>query len=180
MSNSVGIGFSETATGSGGYSTGGLWGPILGVNTVNYTNLDSTGPGGGGIHGIMPQATGDADKDYVDYEAIRFTLRNAWNTTYKSQLANSTISQLATTKKPLQTPFRVANNAGDLLLRQYYSCGGSCQTFQHRPGMYGLRQRFGAIQTICDGSNVEPASCNQHYVYDSSDYIRYKKQTQFA
>ena len=38
------------------------------------------------IRGIMPKATFDADKAYPNYEHIRFTLKQAWNTTYPSQL----------------------------------------------------------------------------------------------
>lgn len=78
--------------------------------------------------------------------------------------------------KAICTPFRAVNNAGDLLSRKYYSCGGPCQTFQSRPGMFGLKQHFGHIQDQCDGTGVPPSSCNTKYVYDSSDYIRYAKQ----
>ena len=178
MSNSIGTGFSSIGSGKSGVTRGGLPNiPILGVNVANldYVNGSRVG-GGGGIKGFMPPTTYTTDKRYEEYENIRFSLTNAWNTRYKRQLSACTIPEIKKTRKPLQTPFRVVNNAGDLLLRQYYSCGGSCQTFQSRPNMKGLRQHFGAIQSICDGSQVEPASCNQHYVYDSSDYIRYKKQ----
>ena len=174
----VGTGFSPSANGHSGYTSGGLPNiPIIGVNTVDWKTLNSGPQGGGGaIKGFMPRATLKTDKDYQEFENIRFSLCNAWNTSYKRQLEGCTIPLIQKTKKPLQTPFRVVNNAGDLLLRQYYSCGGSCQTFQSRPNLKGLKQHFGSIQNICDGSQVEPAACNQHWVYDSSDYIRYKKQ----
>jgi hypothetical protein len=78
------------------------------------------------------------------------------------------------------------NNAGDLLSRENYSCGGSCQTFQSRPGLSGLKQRFGSIQSSCTPSaaynnlqlnrKIPAAACNVKYVYDSSDYITYLKQ----
>jgi len=68
------------------------------------------------------------------------------------------------------------NNSGDILCRENYSCGGSCQSFQSRPNMRGLSSRFGAIQSVCDGTFVPPASCNVKYVYDSSDYITFLKQ----
>jgi hypothetical protein len=154
MPNNIGIGFS--------------------FQGIDINHLES---GSQGIRGIMPQQTGLVNKEYEEYENIRFSLRNAWNTGYKSQLRNSTIPQLHETQKALQTPFRVVNNAGDLLLRQNYSCGGSCQTFQNRPGLKGLKQRFGTIHSVCDGTLVEPATGNQRWVYDGSDYIRYKKQT---
>ena len=68
------------------------------------------------------------------------------------------------------------NNAGDLLSRENYSCGGTCQTFQSRPGMHGLKTHFGHIGDKCDGSGIPPASCNVKYVYDSSNYTRYMKE----
>ena len=67
-------------------------------------------------------------------------------------------------------------NAGDLLSRPNYSCGGPCQTFQSRPGLFGLKGHFGHIQSQCDGTGIPPSSCNVKYVYDSSDYIRYAKE----
>ena len=68
------------------------------------------------------------------------------------------------------------DNAGDLLCRKYYSCGGPCQTPQAIPNLHGLSQRFGSIQNQCDKSLVPAAACNVKYVYDSSDYITYLKQ----
>lgn len=135
---------------------------------------------GGAINGWMPQQTQTVDKRYPEFEQIRFTLKNAWNTTYPSQLKRDNI------KKSMITPFRAVNNAGDLLCRDNYSCGGSCQTPQNRPGLYGLKQRFGSISKTCIPSayynslqllaDVPSGSCNVKYVYDSSDYIRYLKQ----
>jgi hypothetical protein len=150
------------------FTSGGVGGlAIPGVTTAIITNKGYGASLGGGIRGIMPQATVDTDKDFKDYEQIRFTLRNAWNTKYITQLQE---------KKRIVTPFRAVNNAGDVLCRKYYSCGGPCQTFQSRPGMFGLKGAFGAIQSRCDGTGVPPSSCNGKYVYDSSDYITYLKQ----
>jgi hypothetical protein len=127
----------------------------------------------------MPQTTQNVDKRYPEYEQIRYTLKQAWNTTYPSQLKKSN-------KKAIITPFRAVNNAGDLLSREYYSCGGPCQSFQSRPGMYGLNQRFGANQNTCIpgvvyssyqlDTSIPAAVCNVKWVYDSSDYITYLKQ----
>ena len=73
-----------------------------------------------------------------------------------------------------------------ILCRLNYSCGGPCQTFQNRPGLYGLRKNFGSVSTSCTPSVaynslqvntlVPAAACNGKYVYDSSDYITYLKQ----
>ena len=81
------------------------------------------------------------------------------------------------------TPFRAVNNAGDVLSRQNFSCGGTCQSFQSRPGLSGLRHRFGSNTDSCIPSavysslqlnSVVPASaCNVKFVYDGSDYTTY-------
>jgi hypothetical protein len=72
------------------------------------------------------------------------------------------------------------------LSRENYSCGGTCQSFQSRPGLKGLSQRFGSVQGSCVPSaiystlqminNIPAAACNVKYVYDSSDYTTYLKQ----
>lgn len=146
-------------------SIGDLTNYIRGLG-YNITNAQSGIVLGGGIRGYMPQPVINHENDN-EFAQTRFTLREAWNTDYVRQ---------AGANKRIITPFRAVNNSGDILSRKNYSCGGSCQTFQSRPGMNGLRQRFGAIQSRCDGSAVPPAACNVKYVYDSSDYTTYARQ----
>jgi hypothetical protein len=125
---------------------------------------------GGGIKGFIPQADITTNND-AEFETTRFLLKEAWNTNYKTQIATTPVN------KPIQTPFRVVNNAGDLLSRKYYCNGGSSiQAF--RPNVRGLKQRYGANQFTRNGSNplVPSAACNPKFVYDSSDYTRYMKQ----
>jgi hypothetical protein len=137
---------------------------------------------GGGYQGYMPQQVQTTEKGSFGsnvFENLRYTLRNAWNTEYKSQL-------LAAKRKQIITPFRAVNNAGDLLSRDNYSCGGPCQSFQSRPNLKGLNQRFGSISKSCTPSalytanqiapGVPAAACNVKFVYDSSDYTTYLKQ----
>ena len=123
----------------------------------------------------MPQPI--VDQDHTDnFARDRFTLRTAWNTSSFTGSSNP---------RRMITPFRAVNNAGDLLCRQNYSCGGPCQTPQSRPGVYGLRQAFGATGTSCRADifwtalQVDPkvpsSTCNTKFVYDGSDYTRYKK-----
>ena len=69
-----------------------------------------------------------------------------------------------------QTPFRVALNAGDLLLRQTEPGGHNQIKGSVGAGQY--RYTLGLVDSVTRGDG---ASGNQHYVYDSSDYIRYKK-----
>jgi hypothetical protein len=158
-----------------GYSS-----PINGSNVAFNFLVVNNKSSGGAIRGYMPKATLNVDKRYPEFEQIRFTLKQAWNTTYPSQLESENVT------KPITTPFRAVNNAGDLMSRKNYSCGGSCQTFQSRPGLKGLKTHFGAIQSSCVPSDsynslqllqgIPAAACNVKYVYDSSDYVRYLKQ----
>ena len=121
---------------------------------------------GGGITGYVPQGLITTD-NFDEFAQTRFLLKQAWNTNYARQLDYN---------KSICTPFRAVNNAGDILSRQNYSCGGSCQTFQSRPRLHGLKQKFGHIQDNCDGTAAPAAACNVKWVYDSSDYSRYLKQ----
>lgn len=158
----------------------GYTSPINGSNVAFQAFVVRPTNSGGAINGYMPQQTQTVDKRYPEFEHIRFTLKNSWNTTYPSQLRRDNLT------KPITTPFRAVNNAGDLLSRLNYSCGGSCQTFQSRPGLKGLRNHFGAVQDTCIPSatysslqllnNIPASACNVKYVYDSSDYVTYLKQ----
>ena len=158
----------------------GYTSPINGSNVAFSIYARNPASPGGAIRGWMPQTTQLTDKRYPEYEHIRYTLKNAWNTQYRSQLQRNNLKQSIT------TPFRAVNNAGDLLSRENYSCGGNCQTFQSRPGLKGLRSKFGSISNSCIPSvinsnlqllsDVPAAACNVKYVYDSSDYTKYLKQ----
>jgi hypothetical protein len=165
----IGIAFTPTVGGG----LGDLTRFIKGIGYDIPSKYDVTKPNdgiqlGGAIRGYMPQADITSYHDN-EFAQVRFTLRQSWNTTkYSGQqgLGNTRII----------TPFRAVTNAGDVLSRKNYSCGGNCQTFQSRPNLKGLRQRFGAIQDICDETSIPPAACNVKYVYDSSDYTTFLKQ----
>ena len=158
----------------------GYTSPINGSNVAFSIFAKRPGNAGGAIQGWMPQTTQNVNKMYPEYEQIRYTLKNAWNTTYPSQLRRNNL------KRTITTPFRAVNNAGDLLSRDNFSCGGSCQTPQSRPGLRGLKNHFGSVSVSCTPSaaynslqeikNIPAAACNVKYVYDSSDYITYLKQ----
>jgi hypothetical protein len=158
----------------------GYTSPINGSNVAFSIFAKRPKNAGGAIQGWMPQTTQNVDKAYPNYEQIRYTLKNAWNTTYPSQLRRNNL------KRSITTPFRAVNNAGDLLSRENFSCGGSCQTPQSRPGLNGLKSHFGSVSVSCTPSasynslqqikNIPAAACNVKYVYDSSDYITYLKQ----
>ena len=73
--------------------------------------------------------------------------------------------------------FRIVNNAGDEHSRVNYSCGGPNML----SGVTGNKLLFsnnrdgGQSSSNCDGSNIEPSTCNVKFVYDSSDFIRFKR-----
>jgi len=121
---------------------------------------------GGRIKGFIPQAIQTTDNG-DEFAQTRFVLKQAWNTDYKRQTLN---------KKTAVTPFRAVTNSGDLLSRQSYSCGGSCQSIQSTPRVHGIKNHLGRIFSNCDGSGIPAATCNAKYVYDSSNYTRYMKE----
>jgi len=91
----------------------------------------------------------------------RFILRDMFPTT--SRFEGKSVLQ---SNWP-QTPFRVAMNAGDLYLRQT-APGGSNQ-------VKGSAGRPNSLILSSGGPHAgNGASGNQHYVYDSSVYTKYK------
>ena len=93
----------------------------------------------------------------------RFILRDMFPTT--SRFAGKTVLN----REWAQTPFRVAMNAGDLLSRQA-APGGSNQV----KGAVG-RVPVGLLLNSGGAHKGDGASGNQHYVYDSSVYTKYKQ-----
>lgn len=124
---------------------------------------------GGGIAGFIPPHTQDSN-NYDEYAITRFYLREGYNTKYGTQ------KTLQGIPAKINTPFRLAMNAGDPLSRKYYSCGGSPAQVK-RPQVNGMRNLYGNIQNLCDGTGVEASNCNTKFVYDASDYIKYKKNS---
>jgi hypothetical protein len=112
--------------------------------TVDDTALNTSATNQ--LHGRMPAPIHGSDRSHETFEHVRFRLRNAWNTNYKSQLYKASA-------KMAQGPFRAVNNSGDLLSRQNFAEAGS---------------------------TVPAANCNTKYVYDSSDFIRFKKEKAFS
>ena len=136
---------------------------------------------GSGIKGIAPPllgggagvAGGSGPTGSSSRARNRFALRTAWNgaAAFGSVASNTGPRQIAL------TPFRAVNNAGDLLARKDYVCGGSNQVNNiRRASNAGWKGLAGHINSKCDNTGVVGASCNPQFVYDSSDYSRYKKQ----
>lgn len=141
--------------------------PGVGIALRNSTGIVQ----GGGLPGLMPQQSGVADRSY-DFERTRLLIREAWN--------NAAVCTKADKPKGYaQTPFRMVMNAGDPLSRQFYSCGGPCQTPQSSAVVHGTghyKHMIGSIKNNCNPGQPPPSSCNTKYVYDCSDYTRYRRE----
>ena len=124
---------------------------------------------GKGINGFIAQPTQDSN-NFDEYARIRFYLREAYNTKYGSQ------KTLQGIPAKINSPFRLANNAGDPLSRQNYVCGGTPAQVK-KPQVNGMRSLYGNLTNRCDGTGIQASNCNNKYVYDSSDYITYKKNS---
>jgi hypothetical protein len=104
-------------------------------------------------------------------EKMRFTLRQAWN----GKAASGTVNGV----KVAATPFRAVNNAGDLLNRVAYTSGGSNQVKTRRirtSANLSGNVLGGSIFAKPDGSTVPSANTNVKWVYDGSDYTKFKRQ----
>jgi len=119
---------------------------------------------GGPFNGFSAQQTINNFKS-SEQAMSRRIVRKAWNTAYATGTYNG--------RKRVIGEFRAVNNLGDFLDRQNYSCGGSNQVNQDKPGR---GQSIGAIRQQCDSTGVPASICNPRFVPDSSDYIRYRKQ----
>jgi hypothetical protein len=104
--------------------------------------------------------------DYSVHSRDRFRLRDAWN-----------VSPYVKGIKPRMGTFRVINNAGDILSRENYSCGGPnlITNTNHTKLIFSNNRDCGQSTKNCDGSGIPPSTCNVEYVYDSSDFTRFKR-----
>ena len=133
---------------------------------------------GGGINGYSPQQTVLNYKDGRQ-AATRMILRRGWNTANATlygeggQIMNNITGK---TQKPSITPFIAVNNAGDLLSRKNYKCGGPTGMNKCSIGWAGSKIYLGSFIQNCDKSGVNGYSGNPKYVYDSSNYVTYRRQ----
>ena len=138
--------------------------PIGGGYTPKFTSTENLG---GPFNGYSPQQTVTNYKN-SEQVMIRKILRNSWN----GRGAVGT-DGVGNNYARVVTPFRAVNNLGDFLGRQNYVCGGSNQVNRTYPGKQGP---IGSIISQCDNTGVAASVCNNRFVPDSSDYIKYKKQ----
>lgn len=93
----------------------------------------------------------------------RDIVRQAWNTNCYGKKNH---------RGPQIGGFRQVMNAGDYLSRVNDGCGGSNQITK-RPGSLVLSTKDGVRR--CN-SEIPVANTNVKYVYDSSDFIRYRRE----
>ena len=122
---------------------------------------------GGPYNGFSATQTLSNFKD-GEQSATRSILRNSWNTAMNGGTYNGHARVI--------TPFRVATHAGDFLGRRNYKCGGPNGMSKSSIGWAGSKIYLGSKVDNCDATGVPGASGNVKYVYDSSDYITFKKQ----
>jgi surface protein len=112
---------------------------------------------------IQRDSVGDSEK-----ASTRSILRRGWNTAFATGTYNG--------HKRVITPFRAVNNSGDFLSRQNYKCGGPTGMSKSSIGWAGSKIFLGSKIDNCDSTGVPGASGNVKYVYDSSNYITFKRQ----
>ena len=111
------------------------------------------------------------DSYYVgdsDRASTNSILRRGWNAAFATGTYNG--------KSRVITPFRAVNNSGDFLARTNYKCGGPTGMSKSSIGWAGSKIYLGSLVNNCDDSGVPGASGNVKYVYDSSDYITFRRQ----
>jgi len=134
----------------------------------NYT-LSGTWPNVKGSSLIKPPPTDGTQ----DRSMTRRILRESWNGNqgYYKDKANSN------GYKVMSNGFRAVMNAGDPLGRKNYSCGGPDMVSGSATRTIRSSSKSGGQSARnCDTSEIQPQTCNVKYVYDSSDFIKYKKQ----
>ena len=140
---------------------------------MNNLNINANNGGQTLGHGFfngfstIQTQTGFRDTEIVNTRNI---LKNSWNGIYATGKYKGNGGQVY---GRITTPFRAVNNCGDFLGRVNYVCGGSNQINLVRPEG---SNKIGSIINNCDATGVPASTCNVKYVYDGSDYTRFKKE----
>jgi len=142
------------------------------MDSNNFNQMSFGGPalGEGPFNGFstVQTQTGYRDTEIVNTRNI---LKYSWNGPYAT--GNYTGNNNKVYGR-ITTPFRAVNNAGDFLGRVDYVCGGS--NINKQAGYSEWDKLMGSLINSCDSTGVPASTCNPRYVYDSSDYITYKRQ----
>lgn len=125
---------------------------------------------GGGEKGYQPKLIGHAVNG-GERAANRGQLRRAFGNMYNTGLSNSP----ALFKNNILGPFRSAFNAGDVVTNNIVSTHSRYGKLSNQVGGNNLSR----LQTPSDGNSSQNGkamfSGNPRYVYDGSDYARFKR-----
>ena len=118
--------------------------------------------------GVSPQLNGSTEGGSAR-SLGRFSIVNAWNADAGKSSWNG--------YKMGGTPFRLVNNAGDYLSRKNYTSGGSNQLYGsiNKASTPSALTLGGGIFSKKDNTDIPSCTANVKYVYDGSDYTRFKK-----
>lgn len=120
--------------------------------------------GGGSYTGISPVQTMNDFKNGTDVLARRIVVKS-WDKKGAVGVNNGYAR--------IVTPFRAVHSAGDFLSRKNYAFGVPNPINSYHAGAY-VRQ-IGGTPNQSDGTGVPSGNSHSTYVYDSSDYTRYRK-----
>jgi hypothetical protein len=136
----------------------------------NQPSFGGSSLGKGPFNGFstVQTQTGYRDTEIVNTRNI---LKKSWNGPYATSKYTGNNGKVY---GRITTPFRAVNNAGDFLGRVDYICGGS--HINKGTGHSEWNHLMGSLINNCDSTGVPGSTCNPKYVYDSSDYTRYRKE----
>ena len=136
----------------------------MSYNRASVPTYKPSSLGGGMFNGISPIQSAVDYKNAEDVASRRILVK-AWDNTGSVGVNNGYARVINT--------FRAVNSAGDFLSRVNYSCGGPNAINATRAGTF--IRKIGSMPNQCDGTGVPAGNCHGKYVYDSSDFIRFKK-----
>lgn len=117
----------------------------------------------------MEKSNADIYGSHSSRASTRKILRDVWNS--KNVVGDNE------NKRKIGS-FRAVMNAGDLLSRPNYACGGP-NPLQSLAFRFDSLTRRDNTRNNCDNSGVPASSCNVKYVYDSSLFTRFKKESAY-
>jgi hypothetical protein len=138
--------------------------------SIDYAQYGGSNLGGGPFNGFSTVQTKIGHRTGED-TGLRRVLVKSWNGV---GAVGKAVGKDGNIFSRVITPFRAVNNNGDFLARWQYVCGGPNAIGRYRPGCY-IRDSLQSAVNQCDNTGIEGGSSNPRYVYDSSDYVKYKK-----
>jgi hypothetical protein len=139
-------------------------------SNFNQPSFGGANLGKGRYNGFstIQSQTGFRDTEIVNTRSI---LKRSWNGPYATGKYYGTNN---VQYGRITTPFRAVTNSGDFLGRVNFVCGGS--NINKGVGHSEWNRSMGSLINQCDSTSVPVSTCNPKYVYDSSDYVKYRRE----